>query len=250
MPNLTNPGSATSLPRVSSFAMVSSVASIASLAWPLLSPVSSATARANSVLLMLATWAPPQDGVCATVCAPQDGKPFTRERSSRLKDRRSRSSSARHGRQDDQHVAVADLRIEALEHPHVLVVEVDVDVAVEVAAVSEDLGLRRRMVLRQRAEDLPDGGAAGRDLLLAAGGRAQDRRDLHGRHTKRRSLARGGAERFVVREDAHLLVGDLVGLPGAHRALRIAADLELGERRAERLVEQQSADERLARADD
>src|SRR5436190_10925874 len=182
MPNLPNPGSATSLPRVSSFAMVSSVASIASLAWPLLSPVSSATARASSVLLMLATWAPPQNGIWGDATDPVRRKPFTCARSSRLKDRRSRSSSARHGGQDDQHVAVADLRIEALEHPHVLIVEVDVDVAVEVAAVAEDLGLRRRMVLGQRAEDLPDGGAVGGDLLLAAGRRAQHGRDLHSRH--------------------------------------------------------------------
>src|SRR3954468_14699968 len=59
-----------------------------------------------------------------------------------------------------------------------------------------------------------------------------------------------GAERLVVREDAHLLVGDRIGLARADRALGIAADLDLLERRGERVVEQQAADERLALADD
>src|SRR5919107_1669105 len=56
------------------------------------------------------------------------------------------------------------------------------------------------------------------------------------------------AEGLVVREDAHLLVGDLVGGARADRAVRVAPDLELGERRAQRLVEEQAADQRLAGA--
>src|SRR5687768_1706166 len=64
----------------------------------------------------------------------------------------------------------------------------------------------------------------------------------------RLASARGRAERLVVGEDAHLLVGDLVGRLRADRALGVAADLELGERRAQRFVEQQTADQRLAGA--
>src|SRR3954463_8620104 len=145
---------------------------MASLAWPLLSPVSSATARASSVLLMVPTTNPPGTGTKATVNRPVDGKPRSRTKFA-SNDRRSRSSAARHGRQDHQHVAVADLGLEALQHAHVLVVEVDVDVAVELAAVAEDLRLGRRMLVGERAEDLADGRPAGGDLLLAAGGRAQ-----------------------------------------------------------------------------
>src|SRR4051795_4644394 len=48
------------------------------------------------------------------------------------------AAPARHGGQDDQHVALADLGVETLQDPDVLVVEVHVDVAVEVAAVAED----------------------------------------------------------------------------------------------------------------
>src|SRR3954453_4182887 len=62
IPNLPKPDSATSLPEPSWLAICSSVASIASLAWLLLRPVSSATARARSVLLMDATAIPPDDG--------------------------------------------------------------------------------------------------------------------------------------------------------------------------------------------
>src|SRR3954471_16551472 len=64
------------------------------------------------------------------------------------------------------------------------------------------------------------------------------------------TLARGGAERLVVGEHAHLLVADRVGLAGADRALRVAADLELRRRGAERVVDQQPADERVALAGD
>src|SRR3954454_6509887 len=62
IPNLPKPDSATSLPAPSWLAICSSVASMASFACPLLRPVSSATARARSVLLMDATALPPDDG--------------------------------------------------------------------------------------------------------------------------------------------------------------------------------------------
>src|SRR4051812_20942321 len=181
MANLPKPDRLTSLPDVSSFAICSSVASIASLAWPLLSPVSSATARASSVLLMVPTAIPPGTGVrrrpygggrtekARNGCGMAQWPGAERTRSLRAVSfltRTRRLAPARHGGQDDQHVALADLGLEALEDADVLVVEVDVDVAVELAAVAEDLGLGLRMLVGQRAEDLPDGGPAGRDLLL------------------------------------------------------------------------------------
>src|SRR4051812_17973522 len=62
IPNLPKPDSATSLPAASWVAICSGGASLASFACPLLRPVSSATARARSVLLMDATALPPDDG--------------------------------------------------------------------------------------------------------------------------------------------------------------------------------------------
>src|SRR5204863_9619709 len=59
---------------------------------------------------------------------------------------------------------------------------------------------------------------------------------------KRGRLARGGAERLVVREDAHLVVGDLRRVTRADRAVGVTADLQLGGRRLERVVHQQPAD--------
>ena len=46
-------------------------------------------------------------------------------------------------------------------------------------------------------------------------------------------LAGRGAERLVVGEHAHLLVGDLAGVTRADRALGVAVDLDLGEGGAE-----------------
>src|SRR2546423_13785488 len=60
------------------------------------------------------------------------------------------------------------------------------------------------------------------------------------------ALAGGGAERLVVGEHAELLVGDLVGVARADRAVGVAVDLDLGERRGERVVEEQTADRGLA----
>src|SRR5436190_118388 len=54
------------------------------------------------------------------------------------------------------------------------------------------------------------------------------------------------AECFVVGEDAHLLVGDLLRGARADRAVRVAADLQLGRRLLEGVVEHQAADQRLA----
>src|SRR5699024_5585738 len=64
------------------------------------------------------------------------------------------------------------------------------------------------------------------------------------------TLARRGAERLVVGEDAELVVGDLRRLARADRAFRVASHLQLGRRRAERVVDQQAADQRVTLADD
>src|SRR5436190_2848867 len=128
MANLPKPDRLTSLPRVSAPAICSSVASIASLAWPLLRPVSSATARASSVLLMVPTAVPPVDGPMngATVRRAVDGKPLrgSATRANEVRAKRSTKSIAApsHRGQDHQHVAVADLGLQALQHPDVLVV--------------------------------------------------------------------------------------------------------------------------------
>src|SRR3954451_15928256 len=92
------------------------------------------------------------------------------------------TSPAGHGGEDHEDVAVADLGLEPLEDADVLVVEVHVDVAVEVAGLAEDLLLRGGVLGGQRVEDLADGRTVGRDLLLAARRGPEDRRDLHGCH--------------------------------------------------------------------
>src|ERR1051326_1450573 len=56
--------------------------------------------------------------------------------------------SAGHGGKDDDGVAVGDLGVEPVEDPDVLVVEVDVDVAVEVAVLAEELRLGVRVLGR------------------------------------------------------------------------------------------------------
>jgi hypothetical protein len=70
--------------------------------------------------------------------------------------------------------------------PDVLVVEVDVDVAVEVAAVGEQLRRRLGMLLGDRAQDRADVLAAGVDLALAVRRRAQDRGNANSGHEGQR----------------------------------------------------------------
>ena len=55
------------------------------------------------------------------------------------------------------------------------------------------------------------------------------------------------AEQFVVRELAQVLVGDLGRVRATDRAVRVALDLELGELGAERLEQEQAADQRPCR---
>ena len=75
------------------------------------------------------------------------------------------SAPAGHGRQDDQRVALADRRLEPVEHAHVLVVEVDVDVAVQLAVGAEQLAAAvSGCAVGERVEDLADVRAVGADL--------------------------------------------------------------------------------------
>src|SRR3954454_13705898 len=60
----------------------------------------------------------------------------------------------------------------------------------------------------------------------------------------------GRAEGFIVRELAHLVVGDVLRVARADRAVRVPADLQLGRRLLQGVVEHQAPDQRLARADD
>src|ERR671918_1041196 len=80
------------------------------------------------------------------------------------------------------------------------------------------------------------GRSTGGTLIVGMGGKPSGR--------KPDGLA--GAEELVVRELAHLGLGDLLGVRTADRALGIAPHLELGEACAERVVEQQPPDQRLA----
>src|SRR6185312_10948962 len=92
------------------------------------------------------------------------------------------SAAAGHCGEDDQGVALPHRRLEAVEHAHVLVVEVDVDVAVELALGGEELRARLRVGRREVVEHLADGRALGGDFLLAADGRPQHGWDLDGGH--------------------------------------------------------------------
>src|ERR1700742_345046 len=98
---------------------------------------------------------------------------------------RRRSATAGHRRQDHDGVGRSDRRVEAVEHAHVLVVEGDVDGAVQLAVLREELALRLRVLARERAQDLADARAVGLDLLRAADGAAQDRWDLDRAHAGR-----------------------------------------------------------------
>src|SRR5919106_5966698 len=51
-----------------------------------------------------------------------------------------------HGGQDDDRVPRLDGRVESLEHTHVLVVQIDVDVTVQAALLREQLALRSRVL--------------------------------------------------------------------------------------------------------
>ena len=74
-----------------------------------------------------------------------DGRPAGAAERAAARSRSAGSAPAGHRRQDLQRVALADGGVEPVEHPHVLVVEVDVDVAVQRAVGGEQLALGRRV---------------------------------------------------------------------------------------------------------
>src|SRR6185437_7061592 len=94
----------------------------------------------------------------------------------------SASAPAGHRRQDHERVAIGDGGVQPVEHPHVLVVEIDVDVAVQRAVGCEQLALGRGVRGGEVAQHVADVGAGRADLLLAAHGSAQDRWDLDRGH--------------------------------------------------------------------
>src|SRR5215217_407458 len=81
------------------------------------------------------------------------------------------------GREDRDHVAVRQLGVQRAQEPDVLVVDVDVDEAVQGAVLIEQRPGDPRVAAVEVAEQVADGVAVGRDGLLAAGVLAQDRRD-------------------------------------------------------------------------
>src|SRR5262249_15653507 len=72
--------------------------------------------------------------------------------------------------------------VESIQHAHVLIIEVDVDVAVQVPLGGEELLPCPRVLLRERAERVTDGLAVDGDLRLAVGLRAHHAWDLARRH--------------------------------------------------------------------
>ena len=99
--------------------------------------------------------------------------------------------AAGHRRQDHQRVALADGRVEPVEHAHVLVVEVDVDVAVELALGGEQLALRSPGALAARSRSTsPTFSPEALTSLLAARPSAQHRGNLDRRHRRARQTTR------------------------------------------------------------
>src|SRR5215208_7193298 len=71
------------------------------------------------------------------------------------------AGAAGHGREDDERVAVLHRGAEAVEDANVLVVEVHVHVAVQRPVGAEQLGLGRRVLLRELVEQRADVRAGG-----------------------------------------------------------------------------------------
>ena len=89
--------------------------------------------------------------------------------------------AAGHRRQQDHGRALGNLGLEAVERPHVLALDVDVDEGRDLA-VGEDLAAEARKALGQIVEQVADGLTGGLDLPRAAGRRAEGRGDADGRH--------------------------------------------------------------------
>src|SRR6478735_9024860 len=87
-------------------------------------------------------------------------------------------ATAGHGRQDHERVGLADRRVQTVEDADVLVVEIDVDIAVQRPVDAEELRLGGGVLLGERAQDRADVLAAGLHLLLAAHRGTQNRWNL------------------------------------------------------------------------
>src|SRR5688572_9688520 len=85
-----------------------------------------------------------------------------------------RRSAARDRREDRDRVAVLDLGVEGAGEPHVLVVDVDVDEAVQLALLGHQSVLQARVLAVEVVDERGQGGAAALDGLVAAGVGAQD----------------------------------------------------------------------------
>ena len=77
----------------------------------------------------------------------------------------SSGSPAGHRRQDHKRVRLANGGVQPVEHAHVLVVEVDVDVAVERSVGGEQLVLRGRVVGGEVAQYVADPRKSGNEIM-------------------------------------------------------------------------------------
>src|SRR5262245_6030790 len=91
-------------------------------------------------------------------------------------------SAPRHRRQEPDLVALPHRRLQPVEIADILAVDVDVDEAVELAVVGQELAAERRELADERLDDLADGAAGEIELLLAAGLGPEDLRDPDGAH--------------------------------------------------------------------
>src|SRR6266550_3401438 len=93
-----------------------------------------------------------------------------------------RVRAAGHRRQETDLVALADRGRQAVEIANVLTIDVDVHEPVEAALVGQELAPERRVLVRQRRDELADGRAAQLHLLVAPDLGPEDRRDLDDAH--------------------------------------------------------------------
>src|SRR5829696_1774478 len=101
-------------------------------------------------------------------------------------------SAAGDGGQDRHRVAVLHLGVERPGEPHVLVVDVDVDEAVQLALLGDEAVLQTGVLAVQVVDECGEGAATALDGLVAAGVRAQDGRnpDLDGHGVRFSSVLR------------------------------------------------------------
>src|SRR3954462_1818465 len=113
-----------------------------------------------------------------------------------------RRSAPRHRWEDRHRVAVLDRGVERTGEAHVLVVDVDVDEAVQRALLGDEAVLQARVLAVQVVDERAERGAAALDGLVAAGVGAQDGRDpdLDGHGVRFSSYwgCRGRCERAAV----------------------------------------------------